>query len=268
MVMGSDPNGPGSGRDVACRAVAAELAVRYGWQLLAADELARRAARHLAAGLGRGPAEAVLGAYCVALHAACAGAEGAPARERAFGELGDYLYSLACLRRRDLSDEQCEEATQGALERVVRTISQCRQPVAFLAFAAQHLLDSARQVRRQARAAAVSLEQSRDVGEDGAVFWLAGAGPDPAELVEAEQRLVAISQLLDEFLRDHPRATRQVGVLRLALLDDLDDTAIGARLGLRLGSVYTARSRIQQALRAEPKWQARARELGLLPDEL
>lgn len=266
--MGDTPDTPISGRDGACRAVAAELAGRYGWYLLAPDELARRAERHLRAGLGRSPVEAVIGVYCSALHAACTGSEGSDRRERAFVELGYYLYSLATLRLGDLSDEQREDATQGALERIVRTLDRCRQPVAFLAFASQHLLDSARPIRRRTRTQELSLDRSRDDGEEEPEARLVDVEPDPAEQVAAAARRDAIVQFLDEFLRDHPRAARQVAVLRLRLLDDLDDAAIGARLGLQPGSVYTARSRIHQTLRAEPKWLARGRELGLFPDEV
>jgi len=67
---------------------------------------------------------------------------------------------------------------------------------------------------------------------------------------------------------DHPRASQQILILRMTWLDDLDDPAISQRLGISLGSIYTARSRIIKTMQSEPKWQAHARALGLLFDEV
>lgn len=258
---------PGDRCDGACADAARLLIQRHRWGLLPPAELARRAERHLRDGLGRGPAEAVIGAYCVALHAACAGGEGPERRERAFREVGDYLYALACLRFGDLTDEQREDAAQGALERLVGAVDRCRQPIAFLAFAAQHLLDSAQAIRRQARRGHLSLDRD-DAAAPPVPAVIAPPSDDPEAAAIADERQVAIGRLLDEFLGAHPRAAQQVAVLRLELLDGLDDEAIGARLGLRPGSVHTARSRLRRALRAEARWLARARELGLVPGEV
>jgi RNA polymerase sigma factor (sigma-70 family) len=253
-------------RDGAHAVAARQLIQRHGWGLLPPDALARRAEEHLRAGLGRGPVEAVIGAYCVALYAACSGTQGPERRERAFVELGDYLYSVSCLRFRDLTEEQRQDATQGALERLVHAVDQCRQPIAFLAFAAQHLLDRANAIRRQSQRPVVSLDRDHAASARHAVAASSAADPELAAI--AAERQAAISRLLDEFLSEHPRAVQQVDVLRLELLSGLDDAAIGAQLGLRPGSVQSARSRLRRALRTEAKWLSRARDLGLVPDEV
>jgi len=74
--------------------------------------------------------------------------------------------------------------------------------------------------------------------------------------------------LLAEIAADHPRALQQIAILRMTWLDDLDDPAISRRLGVSLSSVYAARSRLIKTIQSEPKWQARARQLGLLSDEV
>ena len=74
--------------------------------------------------------------------------------------------------------------------------------------------------------------------------------------------------MLAEIAADHPRASQQIAILRMTWLDDLDDPAIGQRLGVSLSSVYAARSRLIKTIQSEPKWQSRARQLGLLSDEV
>jgi RNA polymerase sigma factor (sigma-70 family) len=254
--------------DRQCGAVVDQLLARYQWRLLERDELVRRALGHVRAGVADRFATAAIGAYCAALHAACSGAEGPPRQNQAYGELARYLYSLICTRFADLPPEVREDVTQSALERIFRSFGRCREPVAFLAFAAQHLLDAVRAARRRARQAGQSLEQALGQSEGAMEDMLHDEGPQPFERIIAGEQRAAIEQLLQEFLRAHPRAAQQVAVLRMAWIDDLDDEAIGRRLGISLSSVYTARSRIRKTMQSEPEWQARAVELGILSDEV
>jgi RNA polymerase sigma factor (sigma-70 family) len=251
-----------------CRAVVGRLIARYQWRLLDPEELAQRAFQRIRAGAANSPIGAAIGAYCVALHAACSGAEGAPRQELAYRELAKYLFSLTSQRFADLRPDLREDVAQSALERVFKSFDRCREPVAFMTFAAQHLLDAVRMVRRQENRPVESFERTFGASETAQFDLADDAQPQPIERAIAAERRQAIEQFLQEFLRDHPRAAQQVAVLRLDLADELDDLAIARRLGMSTNSVYAARSRIIKTIQSEPKWRSRAGELGILPDEL
>jgi RNA polymerase sigma factor (sigma-70 family) len=251
-----------------CQLVAERLLEQHNWQLIEPVELVRRAIELLRAGPSSLPESAAIGAYCTVMHSACSGAEGALRQNQAYGELARYLYSLAGARFADLSPDAREEVTQAALERVFRSFARCREPIAFLAFAALQLLDAVRPIRRQAYRSHESLEQALGDNEEVLADRLPDSGPEPLDQVLVAERRTAIEQLLEEIAAEHPRAAQQISILRMTWLEDLEDALIGQRLGIATGSVYTARSRLIKTIRSEPKWRERARDLGLLFDEV
>jgi len=251
-----------------CGVVVDQLMSDHDWQLLERDDLVRRTLDLLRANLADRVESAAIGAYCVALHAACSGAEGRLRQNLAYGELARYLYSLIAMRFADLRPDVREDVAQSALERIFKSFDRCREPVAFLAFAAQHLLDAARVARRQEYRPVDSFEQAIGVDEDGPGDALPDTRPQPIDHVLIAEQRTAIERFLNKFVADHPRASQQILILRMTWLDDLDDPAISQRLGISLGSIYTARSRIIKTMQSEPKWQAHARALGLLFDEV
>jgi RNA polymerase sigma factor (sigma-70 family) len=251
-----------------CRAIVDELVVRYTWRLLERDQLVQRALLGLRAGVADQLVSAIIAAYCVALHAACSGAEGPQRQNQAYEELARYLHNLTCMRFGDLRPDIREDVTQSALERIFKSFSRCREPVAFLAFAAQHLLDAVRMARRQENRLVGSLERMFGETEETQKDILPDLEPEPVEQVIATERRAAVERFLQEFLAAHPRASQQVAVLHLGWLDDLDDAAIGQRLGISLSSVHAARSRIIKTIQSEPQWRTRAGQLGMLLDEL
>ena len=251
-----------------CPIVVERIVKEHGWQLLDTSELVRRTLAQLRAGAADRLESAAIGAYCMAMHAACSGAEGSSRQNQAYGELARYLYSLTFVRFADLSPDVREDVTQSALERIFKSFERCREPVAFLAFAGLHLLDAVRSARRYAFRPVESLEQAIGATEDTLSELLPDSQPEPVERVIAAERRAAIERLLEEISADHPRASQQIAILRMTWLDDLDDPAISQRLGVSLSSVYAARSRLIKTIQSESKWQARARELGLLFDEV
>lgn len=251
-----------------CRAAVDQLIARYHWRLLERDEFAARTIRHLRAGGASQPISAAIGVYCVALHAACSGAEDSPRQNQAYGELAHYLHSLTSMRFPDLPPTIREDVTQSALERVFRSFDRCRTPVAFLAFAFQHLLDAARVARRHEYRAPTSIEHALGESAEEAAEEPGDDQPAPVERVIAAEQRAAVARLLDEFEIAHPRAAQQVAVLRLGWIEQLDDAEIARRLGISLNSVYAARSRIIKTLQTEPRWKQRAAELGILIDEV
>jgi RNA polymerase sigma factor (sigma-70 family) len=251
-----------------CALIAERMTKEHDWRLLPAADLARRALELLRSGAADRPEGATIGAYCIALHGACSGAEGPQRQNLAYGELARYLYSLAGARFADLGPDAREDIAQGALERVFRSFGRSREPIAFLAFAARHLLDAARQVRRHAHRPHESLEHAIGDDEGALADRLPDTQPQPIEQVLVAERRAAIERLLEELAADHPRASQQIAILRMTWLDDLEDALIGERLGISLASVYTARSRLIKTIQSEPKWRKRALDLGLLFDEV
>jgi RNA polymerase sigma factor (sigma-70 family) len=251
-----------------CTIVVERIIREHGWRLLEPSELVRRTLAQLRVGTADRLESAAIGAYCMAMHTACSGAEGSSRQNQAYGELARYLYSLTFVRFADLSPDVREDVTQSALERIFKSFERCREPVAFLAFAGLHLLDAARPARRHAVRPVESLDQKIGATDELLGELLPDEQPEPVERVLGAERRAALERLLEEIATDHPRATQQLAILRMTWLDDLDDLAIGRRLGISLSSIYAARSRLIKTIKSEPKWQARARELGLLFDEV
>jgi RNA polymerase sigma factor (sigma-70 family) len=239
------------------------LLARHRWQLLDRAEFARRALDHLRDGGASDAQRAATHTYSLALHAACSGGEGAERQNRAYTELFRYLYDIAFQRYSGAH----EEITQRALVQIYTAFERCRQPGAFLAFAIQQLLDTARSLQREqsperslaARGGAGAAELGELLADEQQA--------DPSEPVIADELRARFAQLAAEFLRKHPRASRQFAALRLKFIDGLDDQTIAEQLGDSVPNIYVLRARAIKKLRAEPAWRALAIEFGILTDE-
>ena len=69
--------------DLQCRVVVDRLISDHDWQLLDRDALLRRTLDQLHNGAADRMESAAVGTYCIALHAACSGAEGLHRQNRA-----------------------------------------------------------------------------------------------------------------------------------------------------------------------------------------
>ena len=246
----------------ACLAVVDRLAVTWGWQLLGRVTWAQQAADLVQAGTVADPAHAVMFVYSQALHTACSGGEGRARQNLAYSELFHFLFESARRRYPMIA----EDVTQRASERVFALFARCHTPGAFLAFALQQLMDSARVVRRQSELEA-GLPAMTAATEPGNLDSLPDRQPDmDTQMIAAELR-TRFEHLSIEFLRKHPRAGQQIAALRLKYIDGLDEAAISQLLGTSIGSVYTLRARAVEKLRAEPEWRALAADFGILPAE-
>jgi RNA polymerase sigma factor (sigma-70 family) len=246
-----------------CAQAADGLLARRRWRLLDRAELARRALEHLRSGAASSAQRAATHAYSLALHAACSGGEGLERQNRAYAELFRYLYDIALQRYPGAH----EEIAQHALAQIYATFERCRQPGAFLAFAIQQLLDTARSLRRE-QPPAQSLAAPGSAGDVELGELLTDERQaDPSEAVIAGELQARFVQLAAEFLRLYPRAARQFDALRLKFIDGLDDQAIAERLGKSVQNIYVLRARAIEKLRAEPAWRALAIEFGILPDD-
>jgi RNA polymerase sigma factor (sigma-70 family) len=245
-----------------CAEAADRLLTRHRWQLLERAELARRALEQLRHGAAGDAQRAATHAYSLALHAACSGGEGIERQNRAYAELFRYLYDIALQRYHSAH----EEIAQRALADTYAAFERCRQPGAFLAFAIQQLLDTARSMRREQPPAQSLAAPGVDKAALGELLPDERQG-DPADTVIAGELQARFAQLAAEFLRRHPRASRQFAALRLKFIDGLDDQTIAEQLGNSVRNIYVLRARAIEKLRAEPAWRALAIEFGILPDE-
>jgi len=257
---------PSSSLDERCLRAAARLVERYGWQLLLADQLARLMRAQLDASGGGELDRCGISVYCGALYTAASGQEGGPRQNLAYSELSRFLASVMRQRYPSVPVDQRDDVLQSALERVFRSFASCREATAFLAFAAYRLLDAVRESQRRERRAPEPLQ--RMVGEEHAEHEVEDTRQpaSDARLLVAE-RLAATERFLQLYLQAHPLAAQQVEIQRLSLISDLDNDEIARRLGISLGSIYTARSRFTGTVQREPQWRKLANELGMLSDE-
>lgn len=241
-----------------CRQAVTALVARHHWSLLAEDEFVRRTLALVQAGEAQEAQRAAVAVYSLALYAACSGQEGLERRSQGYAELWRYLY----LHARSRYQDNAEDVVQGAVEQVYRTFDRCRHPIAFLAFALQSLMNSARTLRQQMSQSCESL----DAAQGGDALRLErGASPDlpdvATQLIHQEQRYDLLA-CLAAFRRAHPRAHLQLTALWLKYVDGLDDVEIGQRLGISVENVYVLRARARKKLRADPLWQQLAQSYG------
>jgi RNA polymerase sigma factor (sigma-70 family) len=247
-----------------CTQAVAVLRARYDWRLLDDEEFVRQTIEHLQSGVASDPYRAATHAYCLALYRACSGYEGDARQELGYTELFRYLYNIAYHRYYD----HCDDVTQQAIERIFSSFERCRQPGAFLAFALQHLRDAVRTLRRQQQShAPQSLDEM--IGEERNAQEV--VLPDPRigllEQVIAQEQWSAVKQIVENFLRDHPRSRKQLTALLLKYVVGMDDQAISQAMGMPIQSVYVLRSRAIKKLKQETSWRMLASELGIRTDE-
>jgi DNA-directed RNA polymerase specialized sigma24 family protein len=246
-----------------CKAAIDRFTTHYGWQLIDADTLAQRALDNMRHGCFASPAAAVMGAYCVVLYNACTGSEGADRQNRAYQELGYYLFSLVRQRYRHLPSDDWEDVTQSALERVCLNLGNCREPIAFLMFAAQQLLDAVRHTLRRVQRAHESLDRTN--GDEAFVYEPVDQATSAFDQIVIAEDRQTVTQLLDDFVIRHPRAWLQILIVRESFLLDMEDAEIADRHSNTRGGVYSAKSRGLKALRDDPVLRAAAECHELIP---
>ncbi len=220
------------------------LIARHGWQIVTAQQLLDGAAH------GQPTTSQFFHTYVLMLHATCSGREGLERQERGYTELYGYLQRRALRRYPDVA----ADAAQRAIEAVFRNFANCRVPGAFLAFAAQQLLNAARIERR--------LSAPADRPLDEVETELAVADDDPYASAEASETGRRFFACAERFVRQHPRAKLQLAALWLKHIEQLDDSTIADRMRRSVSSVQTLRSRAAARLRSDPEWRALAADLG------
>lgn len=239
---------------------AARLLLEHnGWQLMTPDALAEQATLLLANTAGN-HTKAMVGAYCVTLYHAFLGAQGEVQQRRACEELGQVLANSIAKHYPGVSASEREDVTQDTILRVWRTRMNCREPIAFLAFATSHLLTATQLNRRQLHRLGSPLKSIFDDDTHPETIDLA---PTPIAQVLEKERAAEIEQFFVELRTAYPRASKQIDILELHLVKDIDHAEIASYLKISLETVYTKLSRIRKKLRDDAVFSQRARELGL-----
>jgi DNA-directed RNA polymerase specialized sigma24 family protein len=244
-----------------CRQVASQLIARNRWRLMAADELARRAAEELSCRVdldGEQLIERLMTAlYVEALHGACSRTEGDRRWEIGYGELSAYLHGVARAKYPDVAEDAAATALLATLEK----FNDCRNPRAFLLFALQRLWTCVRRLRRQEVPRGLSLDQpAHEDGESPLGERIEDTAAGPAERTANGELAAEVGRAATEFRAAHPRARDQFAALYLKYIEDLSDGEIAERLGTTIANVHVLRSRAKQRLRHDPAWQQLAAE--------
>lgn len=230
---------------------AERLIAQNQWQLLTAADLAALAAGEIQQARVEGREINILRCmrviYSEALYLACSGGEGADRQDRGYTELFVYLLRVARRSAPDLGDEGAREAAQMALEDVFERFAQCRSPRSFCAFALSCLRTAITALRRQSKNN-VSFDQMQ--GEDSSLAeLLPDLRFDPSEEALRREQIDRLRQVIEDLLREHPRAADQFKAFLWKYRDDLPDEEIARRLGTTVPRVHVLRSRWLKKLR-------------------
>lgn len=246
-----------------CEEVVDSFIARFDWQIIVRDDLVARTMQNMRSQRFKSPKAAAVGAYSAALYTACTGDRGDGLQNRAYEELGRYLYAIVRQRHADLPQDCWADTTQTALMKVYQDLSRCREPIAFLMFAHLRLRDVVSQQRRAAQHDGESLERALGA-EQSAIAEPLDSAPSAFEQVAERETSEKVERLLQAFVRRRPRARLQILVVRATILGDLDDTVIARQHGMSLNSLYSTRSRALKALRDDLELRSLAEELGII----
>ncbi len=164
-------------------------------------------------------------------------------------------------------DVNPDDAAQSAIEHTCRLFANCRQPVAFLAFAHQQLMNAVKTLWRQEGRPVQPLTSPHGAGNGLLEAIVAVEQPDLAAQVVIDEQWLILNRRAAEFLGDNPRSVKQFLALWMKYIELLDDSQISQKLDVPLTSLAVLRSRAKKKLRADSRWRALAVEFGILPDE-
>lgn len=235
-------------------AVVAQLVARYGWCLIAADELVARADALSASQRVFDEAHAVFAIYTPLLFRACCGQDGAERQAQAYAEIWRYLRQAVVRVAPDLSLADREEIVSETLallyERICNPQREDRlhTPHALLAAALQQLRNGVRSWRRTLLLPWVEPLVAYDA--------------DPGDTLAYRELEARVRACFVECLRRYPRARLQIYAVWLRHIEQLDNEAVMQRLALSSTHSRSLYSRGLRRLREDPAWQALGREWG------
>lgn len=241
--------------------VAQRLMQRYDWQLLSPEQLVEQALDLISGPGDNSMSRGLVGAYCPVLYQAFLGEQGPNRQQRACHELAHVLSSFLLRDYPGLPFDERGDVVQNTLERIWRARDSCREPAAFLAFASYHLLTAVQYMQRQLRRLGEPITSSPDDENDSIDI------PDESASlllqVLAKEHRADIVQFLAELRQLRPRASDQIDVLELRLIEDLDYPEIAQRLKISRDTAYQRLSRILKTIHTTPELAQHVRELGL-----
>lgn len=239
-------------KQAACLMAAQQLAGRFDWHLLSAEDWAGQAVGICAAATEKDAFQACLNVYSRALYDACRNLRDAPRQEQAYTELHYYLFQKA---RRLCPDDLMEDAAQAALALVFDKIGQCRDPSRFLLWAWYWLRDAIKSLSKPYKHEVPMPNKTND-DSGGADGWDNDLQDDAAWIVDEFARLFDESQIVDDLrdcitqiLQQQPGARRQMCALLWKYFDEYGAQKIAAILETTVGAVYRLRNSALRKLR-------------------
>jgi hypothetical protein len=231
-----------------CHLVVTNLISRRDWRLLAGDEYLRTVFKRAAAEAAHTEAhvrQIALNEYVQALYAACqveTRATDPDRQERAYQELGRYLYDHARRLRAGSSEADVKDAVQDALQSIYEGIQarRVKEPGAFLKYAFYKLRGALTGHDRRSKIGG-NEPLSWDTLTAGSIESEAGGerepplqtepDPSPEMVAEWRQLLDAVVEELRHKFKLHPRADEQLraAILRYAFARDHDEIAAALR---------------------------------------
>lgn len=234
------------------RSVIVRLLAKWQWQLASVDELVTAVGQASPAGAELTEKQIgylARGEYGRCLHAAARGADRGR-QERAFTEIGAYLYALA--RARGYPAEHVQEAVQAALVRIYARSEECRNPAAFLHWCWLQLRETLRPPSASLGGDAIELDKpSGDDDEEAAEIA-------DERAISPEQRAVCVAlwkQFLDRITAlctgEAKRAANQIAAVLSKFLAGLEDREIAEQMVTTTANVQVLRSHGLQRLRGD-----------------
>ena len=249
-----------------CQRVVTRLLEAHAWGLLTEDELVRRVMAGAAtAGETQESGLKILALqeYALALYQACglaSGPEATQRQERAYTELGRYLYGHARYWRSDWDRSDLQEATQHALVDIYekRLAERVHEPKGFLAFALGRLrgaithLDRKQKLGGQPVGSVNKMSEAQDGETPG--DWEPEL-PDhsvlsPEQAVDEQELRQAIVTELRRKYQLHPKAEQQLNAALLKHMFKYSNEEVAHQLKIESqGSVDTLIFRGKEKLR-------------------
>jgi RNA polymerase sigma factor (sigma-70 family) len=240
---------------------ASRLIERYSWQLTSPEELVKQAHDLMALDKTHTFSKALFGAYYVVMYRAFMGDQDAERQRRACDELGHALTRLVAKNYPKLASHDREDIVQETLLRVWKARTNCREPIAFLSFAGWHLLTTIQQAERQRERSGEPFPPG--FYDDDSTSDIPDEAPPPLVQVLNNEGWKELEAFFQDLRRNRPRASKQIDVLELEYLQDLDDGEIARRLNISRNNVYAKRHLILDTIRSDPELLQRAKQLKL-----
>jgi len=248
-----------------CHQIAEHLVGKHDWRLCTAERLATSVLDRIQVMEQTGEkiniTQLTLNEYVLRQYAACQPQQAQinmAEHNRAYEELGRYLYNMLFKLRPDWSEPEKEDATQMALVQIYQALQEnkVREPGAFWAFAFNKLRGEIKRLERQREMggqAPISIGPTTDSDETGMLPFI----NLPDETLPFMEQEIMRQQLCDDIIHQilrtfqlHPRAKQQLMAAFLKYAFDCSNAEIAERLEIPASSIASVIARGRKKFQA------------------